>query len=313
MTRQETLQAVKRDLQTTDIFDWIDVHVNLSVTSEMISCLNHVQSNIKKRTFGNKRQLYTFPMRLGTSHLFPQDWQYIFQFIDLALSYDAVALDSLDEEVSVQQLLRHHLRNRNTVAQRVPPVVFPRNDVAESIWMDLVYNERIKDPQYFWRLERILNYLSINPCSSQPAHSIGMFLRNDEPGTTNPLILMNVKKSERRKRLKELADMEDDEIEAIRSQEQTSQQESKQQLEDTKSVTCAKVLLVLLYFMNEQPRDRLVRAYIRSIREKYGSKFVELLMFVLYIVHTRVGMFEAMALDVLQNEIAKNVVGMRLM
>jgi hypothetical protein len=300
MSRQDLTRLVTQDLKTTRIANWIDSFCAEGMSIGARSSLDTVRTNLKKRVFDNRRQVYHFPGNLGTSHLFPEDWQNIFSFLDQTLANEAVVLDSMDEEISLQQLIRYHLRaQRNVDTQtnsRTPPISFPKSDVSEALWMDLVYNERVKDPRYFWRFERILNYLSINPRSAKNLRSPGMFPAKDEPGTNNPLIEMNVKKSERRKKLAEAGEG----VTSIIIEEDDEEEE--------KNITFAKVLVLLLYFMNDTTRDRLVRVYLRSIREKFRPEFVSLLLFTIRVIHTRIGLFSNMAVDVLHHEMVRSMI-----
>lgn len=309
MDRKEIFQNVKIDLEKGTSLEWIQ-NPNL-LPSRLQQFLNQVQSNIKSRTFGEFTQMYTFPMHVGTSHLFPQDWELIFNFFDLALAKNLTST-TYDEEMAVNNRIRHRMRNIQSGNREneteVPPVVLPRRDVFESLWQDLVYNERVKDSQNFWKLERILNLLAVNPVSSHPLTTKSFYPEENAPGTKNPLIVMNILKSQRRKRIQALA-LDRKECDDADSRELVNDSDDANEDDDQqrKTVTCTKVLAVLLYFMNDVSRDRLARAYLRSIKEKFGVKFVELMIFALYIAHVRVGLFGGIALDIIQSELAKGI------
>jgi hypothetical protein len=334
MTRQEAIHAIKTDLMVPNTANWIKLNANHMLPRATTQHLDQVQQNIKQRTVGDRIQVFSFPLNLGTSHLYPQDWQHVFDFLDCVLSAIAIPINSHEEHVTTQQYLWRHVRirtrtNENDVEAQVPPVIMSCKDVEQSLWMDLIFNERVKNQQYFWKLERILNYLGINPCSSQPLQNSGRFYpAHNEHNTENPLALMNIAKSKRKKQLMELVMRErertmnnensgndNDDSPFVQSPRRrlssniswTRMTDDQPIDEPKKKVTCAKVLLVLLYFMNDYTQDRLVRTYIRSIREKYGTKFLEILMFVLYVVHIKVDLMNPLCIDVITNEFSKNV------
>lgn len=75
-----------------------------------------------------------------------------------------------------------------------------------------------------------------------------------------------------------------------------------------KSATSAKVLFILLYFLNFSTRERFVVTYVKVLKEKNGARFVEELLFLFYCLHVLCNVFDdsnEQALNYVYSELSK--------
>lgn len=97
------------------------------LVQEMRKLINHplIQKLLKHTArLENKTNetVFQFPMNSGSSALFPHEWKLIFEFLD----------------------------NWTTDVKQ-----------PKKAFTDLIYSERIKNAEYFWKLERIMKYLGL--------------------------------------------------------------------------------------------------------------------------------------------------------
>ncbi|KAL0480313.1 hypothetical protein AKO1_007114 [Acrasis kona] len=353
LSKDKLLYNVNVDIGKAQAIKWVQTKLILK-DNNLLDILSKVQADINSRINSKHIRLYTFPLRAGRTHIFPNDWQRLFEFLDVTLRDTLVFDQYLDYDFRAIEFMRTGAPD--VFLTSVPP----RRHIYELLWLDLVYNERMKDQKLLWRMERILNILDIDPLRSDTFGNRERFnYYSTTQGLHNSFVGMNIAKSKWRKKQRERSQEStessnnDDSTEAMEPEsndvtqdeaeqndvtqdraEQRTQEELREQVvgeamegieyealgrnvkyEDEiekgpRRATCAKVLLVLLHFIDLTPNDnKLVRVYLGSMKERLGSIFTSCVLFVLYIMHYRVGsILNWRALDFLHRELSNYIV-----